>query len=62
MELDKLIPGDKKVALALLHLCVNSADKHGLISVLRTEHLKGYVSVARKLMFIVDFAENGPSI
>ena len=62
MELDKLIPGDKKVALALLHLCVNSADKHGLISVLRTEHLKGYVSVARKLVFIVDFAENGPSI
>ena len=62
LELETLCPGDRKAALALLHLCNGSSDKHGLISVLRTEHLKGYVSTARKLMFMIDFTESGPSI
>ena len=62
LELETLCPGDRKAALALLHLCNGSSDKHGLISVLRTEHLNGYVSTARKLMFMIDFTENGPSI
>lgn len=62
LGLNKLNAGDKKSALALLPLCVDSDNKHGLISVLRTDHLKGYVSTARKLMFKIDFTENGPSI
>jgi len=62
LELDELCAADRKVALALLPLCLDSENKHGLISVLRTEHLKGYVSVARKQMFMIDFIENGPQI
>lgn len=62
LELDELCAADRKVALALLPLCLDSENKHGLISVLRTEHLKGYASVARKQMFMIDFIENGPQI
>lgn len=62
LELENLTPEDKKAALALLHLCHNGDNKHGLISVLRTMHLKGYVSVARKMMFFIDFTENGPQL
>lgn len=62
LELDELCAADRKVALALLPLCLDSENKHGLISILRTEHLKGYASVARKQMFMIDFIENGPQI
>ena len=48
--------------IALLYLCVDSENKHGLVSGLRTEEMKGYVSDARKKMFMIDFSENGPSI
>lgn len=62
LELEELCTPDKKAALALLHLCLGTEDKHGLISVLRTEHMKGYISTARKQMFLIDFIESGPQI
>lgn len=60
LELETLVDGDRKAALVLLSLCVSNADKNGLVSVLRTDHLKGYISKARKIMFFLDFIENGP--
>lgn len=60
LELDSLTDNDRKAALALLPLCYNSGNKNGLISVLRTKHMKSYISNARKMMFFVDFIENGP--
>lgn len=62
LDLEELDSGDRKVALALLTLCNTVENKHGVVSVLRTQHLKGYVSVARKKMFCMDFIENGPII
>jgi len=60
LELDSLTDNDRKAALALLPLCYDSGNKNGLISVLRTEHMKNYISNARKMMFFADFIENGP--
>lgn len=60
LELDILDDNDRKAALALLPLCYDSGNKNGLISVLRTQHMRNYVSVARKMMFFADFIENGP--
>lgn len=60
LELDTLNDNDRKAALALLPLCYDFGNKNGLISVLRTQHMKNYVSVARKMMFFADFIENGP--
>ena len=62
LELPILSAGDKKAALALLALCIDGENKNGLISVLRTSHLKTYSSAARKTMFFVDFTENGPTV
>ena len=61
MELDTLSENDRKIALTLLSLCFDGNNKNGLISVLRTEHLKGYISTARKMMFVADFMEYGPN-
>ena len=61
MELESLSENDKKIALSLLSLCYDEANKNGLISVLRSNHLKGYTSIARKMMFVMDFIEYGPS-
>lgn len=60
LELDTLNDNDRKAALALLPLCYDTENKNGLISVLRTQHMKGYISTARKMMFIADFIESGP--
>ena len=60
MELESLSENDRKIALTLLSLCYDGNNKNGLISVLRTDHLKGYISAARKMMFVADFIENGP--
>ena len=60
LELDYLTEGDRKIALTLLPLCIDEENKNGLVSVLRTEHLKGYISTARKMMFAVDYIESGP--
>lgn len=60
LELDTLNDNDRKAALVLLPLCYDTENKNGLVSVLRTEHMKGYVSTARKMMFIADFIESGP--
>jgi len=60
LELDTLNDNDRKAALALLPLCYDTENKNGLVSVLRTQHMKGYVSTARKMMFIADFIESGP--
>jgi hypothetical protein len=60
LELDSLTDNDRKAALALLPLCYDSGNKNGLISVLRTVHMKNYISNARKMMFFADFIENGP--
>lgn len=60
LELETLDENDRKAALALLPLCYDSGNKNGLISVLRTLHMKNYISVARKMMFFADFIENGP--
>lgn len=62
MDLDSLDESGRKAALTLLPLCYSGDDKNGLISVLRGEHLKGYVSTARKMMFMADFLENGPPL
>ena len=62
LTLDELSSGDRKAALALLGLCNTVDNKHGVVSVLRTNHLKGYASTARKKMFFMDFLENGPAI
>lgn len=60
LELEALSESDRKIALTLLPLCFDGNNKNGLISVLRTEHLKGYISTARKMMFVADFIEHGP--
>ena len=60
LDLETLSENDRKVAMALLLLCYDEANKTGLVSILRTEHMKGYVSTARKMMFLADFIENGP--
>lgn len=62
LKLDKLSPNDRKVALALLPLCYDNENKNGLIAVLRTEHLSGYISMARKMMFFIDMLFDGPNI
>jgi hypothetical protein len=62
LELDKLEANDKKAAIALLNICYGDENKNGLISVLRTDNLSGYISVARKNMFFADFIENGPAL
>jgi hypothetical protein len=62
LVLDELSPGDRKAAMALLALCNTVDNKHGVVSILRTNHLKGYTSIARKKMFFMDFLENGPAI
>lgn len=62
MDMDSLDESGKKVALMLLPLCYDDADKNGLVSVLRGEHMKGYISIARKMMFMADFLKNGPSV
>ena len=60
LDLETLSENDKKVVRVLLPLCYDEANKNGLFSILRTEHMKGYASVARKMMFFADFIENGP--
>lgn len=60
LELEALSESDRKIALTLLPLCFDGNNKNGLISALRTEHLKGYISTARKMMFVADFIEHGP--
>lgn len=60
LELDTLSDSDRKAALALLPLCYGEENKNGLVSVLRTTHMKSYTSTARKMMFFTDFIENGP--
>lgn len=62
LKLDKLTDNERKSALALIPLCNSPENKNGLISILRTKHLSGYVSQARKLMFFSDFIENGPRL
>lgn len=60
LEMESFTENDRKVALALLPLCCNGDNKNGLVSILRTQHMKGYISTARKIMFFIDFIENGP--
>ena len=60
LELETLSENDRKIALTLLPLCFDGNNKNGLISVLRTKHLKNYISTARKMMFVADFIEYGP--
>lgn len=62
LGLEELNAGDRKAAVALLTICNTVENKHGVVSILRTQHLKGYSSVARKKMFCMDFIENGPVI
>lgn len=61
LELKTLSVNDKKAVSALLPLCYSTENKNGLISVLRHQDMKSYTSIARKLMFFVDFLANGPS-
>lgn len=60
LESDTIDDNDKKAAAVLLPLCYNAENKNGIVSVLRTPHMKNYVSNARKMLFIADFIENGP--
>ncbi|HVI39399.1 MAG TPA: hypothetical protein VM577_01965 [Anaerovoracaceae bacterium] len=62
LALPNLQSNDKKAAVALLHLCFDEENKNGLIAVLRTDHLSGYKSQARKLMFFSDFLNAGPQL
>ena len=60
LEMEALIDNDKKAASALLSLCYNAENKNGLVSILRSQHMRGHISIARKKMFVADFVENGP--
>lgn len=60
LNLDTLIENEKKAAIALIPLCIGENNKNGLISILHSPHLSGYVSQARKMMFFADFIESGP--
>ena len=62
MDLDVLDENGRKAARTLMHLCYDNANKNGLISVLRGKHLKSYISEARKMMFMADLFEYGPSV
>lgn len=62
LEKDILTDGDRKACLALIPFCFEDSDKNGLVSILRTEHLKGYHSLARKMIFFADFLKDGPSV
>lgn len=62
LEMQELEGDDRKAALTLLPLCYDGANRNGLVSVLRTQHLKGYISQARKMMFFADFIESGPKV
>lgn len=62
MDMDSLNDNGKKVALTLLLLCYEDINKNGLVSVLRGEHMKNYISTARKMMFMTDFLKDGPFV
>ncbi|HVI40905.1 MAG TPA: hypothetical protein VM577_09615 [Anaerovoracaceae bacterium] len=62
LKLDILNDNEKKAASALIPLCLNNENKHGLIAILRTEHMSGRISQARKLMFFSDFIKDGPKL
>lgn len=62
LEMQALEGNDRKAALALLPICYDRANRNGLVSVLRTQHLQNYISQARKMMFFADFIESGPKI
>ena len=62
LVLDELNSGDRKAAVALLTLCNTVDNKHGVVSSLRTQHLKGYTSIARKKMFCMDYIAHNIAI
>ena len=62
LEKKDLSYDDKRACIALLPYCYKNEDKNGLVSVLRTDHIKPYQSKARKVIFFTDFLEDGPSI
>jgi hypothetical protein len=51
---DTLNSNERKTAIELIKSCSTYENRNGLIAVLRTKHLSGYHSVARKIMFFVD--------
>lgn len=60
LEQETLTDSDKKVCLALLPLCFDDSNKNGLVSILRTNHMVGYRSTAKKKLFFADFLKDGP--
>ena len=62
LEKDVLTDGDRKACLLLLPFCFEDEDKNGLVSILHTDHLKGYRSLARKMIFFADFLKDGPNV
>ncbi len=53
----ELTSEDKHAVISLMKECKNYSDRKGLIAVLRSESMKGYVSQARKQMFFLDLKE-----
>lgn len=62
LAINELTDNDKKIARQLLYVCFKYNDRNGLIAVWRTNHLEGYKSEARKMMYYTDFIKNGPEI
>jgi len=62
LETDSIGTNERKVALSFLHLCFDFESINGLVTVLRSKDFEGYISVARKKMFFIDFIKNGPKI
>lgn len=52
-------PNDKRVAIALMRMCVRIDQRNGLVAVLRSDEMKNVHSEARKQMFLVDFTSRG---
>lgn len=57
-----LSENEKSIVRTLLPMCFKYSDREGLISILRTSHLKGYHSIVRKNMYFTDFIKNGPNV
>lgn len=51
---ETLDSNERKAAIALIKLCSTYENRNGLVAVLRTKHLSGYHSEARKIMFFID--------
>ena len=60
LKKEKIDANEKKVALILLKECTSYEDRKGTVVLIRDDKMKNYFSLARKMMFFVDFLTNYP--